>query len=105
MNKQTAQQQIDLIASAVNKRPVEIRQLVMQANIDDENFIKRIIESKQQQIQDMQLNLLKIELHNRSMEEVLLQRKLNRRMWWWGKIDSFTKIFKKNEPGKGSPKN
>lgn len=96
MEKQTALKQLELIASSSGKTVREIKSMVMQVFIDDENFSKRILEAKNHQIQEMQLNLMKVQLHNSAMQEILLEAKLKRRVWWHTKREQFTKIFKRD---------
>lgn len=99
MDKQSAEDKLRQHATTLGCSMRDLRQLVLQVFIDDENFQKRINESMQQQIQAKQIKLLDVELNNRGMEETLLQAKLHRkiaRIKRWEKIKSVFTFKKKS---------
>jgi len=104
MSKQTAEEQLREVASASGKTMRDVYQLVDQVYRDEANYQKRIAELDQHKINAKQIALMGIELHNRAMEETLLQAKLNRhirRLKRWEKVKS---LFTKTKKTDGSEK-
>lgn len=73
----------------------EVYQLVDEVYRDQENYQKRMASLRQNQTVAKQNALLDIELHNRAMEETLLQAKLNRRIWRMKQIEKIKSVFTK----------
>lgn len=89
----TAKDQLQQIATAAGTSYKELRTLVIQDNIDEENFVKRMVTAKQNQVQDMQLNLMRVQLHNEQMKEIILSGKLKRKVWRETKYQQFKSFF------------
>jgi hypothetical protein len=107
MEKKTADEQLRQYAITLGTSMRDIRQLVLQVYIDDENYQKRIAESIQHQVNNKQLALQDVQLRNYGMEAVILERKLNRmisRVKRIEKIKSFFTFTKKksHEPVTGN---
>lgn len=98
--KQASMKDLNLktIAETMGVSVRDLRHIVIKELIEDENVSKRILEAKQTAVNDMQLNLMKIQLHNEAMRESMLTAKLQRHIWWQVKKEKFTKLFKRNEP-------
>ena len=102
--KQASMKDLSLktIAETMGVSVRDLRHIVIKELIEDENVSKRIIEAKQNAVNDMQLNLMKIQLHNEAMRESILTAKLQRHMWWKAKREKFTKLFKRNGRKEGN---
>lgn len=102
--KKTAEETLREYAQTLNVSMRDLRGIVLQTYIDDENFQKRQHEALQNQVQMKQLRLVDIETSYRGTELYLLQRKQQRVMWrikQWDRIKKlFTKKTKSDEPGK-----
>lgn len=93
MSKQSPMDELKAIADACGKSVRDIRQIVMQVYVDDENFAKRALTAKQHHIQDLQMNLMRLQTNNESMREVMLQAKLRRSVWRETKYSQFKKFI------------
>ncbi|MEI6297831.1 MAG: hypothetical protein WCO84_09435 [bacterium] len=94
MSKQTAEETLRQHAVTLGVSMRDLRQLVLQCFIDDENFLKRQHEALQNQVNSKQIKLMDLEISNRGMEQVLLQGKLSRmvrRKRFFEKLNPFKK--------------
>lgn len=72
----------------------DLRNLVMQTFIEDENFQKRQYEAMQHQVNMKQMKLLDIETSVKGMEYTILQRKLTRILWRQAMVSKIKSFFK-----------
>ena len=93
MNKQSAEEQLKKYSETLGVSMRDLRQLVLNVFIEDENYVKRINEARSQQVQSKQLALLDVQLRNRGMKEVLLQDKLARLISRKNRRDRIKKFF------------
>ena len=103
MNKQ--QERLNEVCAKAEISMRDLRQLVLAVFIDDENYQKRIVEAKSQQVNSLQLSLMEIQTRNELMRQTMLERKLSRMMWWVRLWSNITKKFKRNGLEQGKRKN
>lgn len=101
MEKRTskAEQRLREIAEASGETMRNMYQMVQQVYRDEDNFQKQQISLNQNKVNAKQLALMDVQLHNETMREIMLQRKLNRVMWRLRKWEAVKSIFKKKNHG------
>ena len=98
MDKNTAEEQLRQYAVTLGISMRELRQLVMQVYIDDENFQKRIQESMQHQVNSKQLSLMEINTRIAGMEAIITERKMNKMQSRLKRTEKIKSFFKKPQP-------